>query len=152
MSLPIVVTHPSTLIHNGLRQLFTKSRFRPVRIATSLTEELESFLTSGESCVWLTGVDKCFSATNALVRKIVERSGLAFDAPAPFDSATSLGEALLVPTRLYVKSCLAAIRTTGAVKALAHITGGGFPDNIPRALPDHLGVQIDDLEHSSFSL
>ena len=71
MSLPIVVTHPSTLIHNGLRQLFTKSRFRPVRIATSLTEELESFLASGESCVWLTGVDKCFSATNALVRKVV---------------------------------------------------------------------------------
>jgi two-component system nitrate/nitrite response regulator NarL len=71
MSLPIVVTHPSTLIHNGLRQLFTKSRFRPVRIATSLTEELESYLGSGESCVWLTGVDKCFSATNALVRKVV---------------------------------------------------------------------------------
>jgi phosphoribosylformylglycinamidine cyclo-ligase len=42
-----------------------------------------------------------------------------------------------------VKSCLAAIRETGAVKALAHITGGGFPDNIPRALPKHLGVRID---------
>jgi phosphoribosylformylglycinamidine cyclo-ligase len=51
--------------------------------------------------------------------------------------------ALLTPTRLYVKSCLAAIRTTGAVKALAHITGGGFPDNIPRALPKHLGAHID---------
>jgi phosphoribosylformylglycinamidine cyclo-ligase len=79
----------------------------------------------------------------SLVRKIVERSGLAFDAPAPFEPGKSLGEALLVPTRLYVKSCLAAIRTTGAVKALAHITGGGFPDNIPRALPKGLGADID---------
>ncbi len=57
--------------------------------------------------------------------------------------AQSLGEALLTPTRLYVKCCLAAIRTTGAVKALAHITGGGFPDNIPRALPKTLGAHID---------
>jgi phosphoribosylformylglycinamidine cyclo-ligase len=79
----------------------------------------------------------------SLVRKIVERSGHAFDAPAPFAPGKSLGEALLVPTRLYVKSCLAAIRTTGAVKALAHITGGGFPDNIPRALPKALGANID---------
>jgi phosphoribosylformylglycinamidine cyclo-ligase len=79
----------------------------------------------------------------SLVRKIVERTGLAFEAPAPFAPGKSLGEALLVPTRLYVKSCLAAIRATGAVKALAHITGGGFPDNIPRALPKDLGAQID---------
>jgi len=79
----------------------------------------------------------------SLVRKIVERSGLAWDAPAPFDPSRSLGAAMLVPTRLYVKSCLAAIRQTGAVKALAHITGGGFPDNIPRALPKTLGVHLD---------
>jgi two-component system nitrate/nitrite response regulator NarL len=71
MSLPIVVTHPSTLFHNGLRQLFNKSRFRPVRIATSLTDDLESYLGSVESCVWLTGVDRCFATTNALVRKVV---------------------------------------------------------------------------------
>ncbi|MGV3634883.1 MAG: phosphoribosylformylglycinamidine cyclo-ligase [Pseudorhodoplanes sp.] len=79
----------------------------------------------------------------SLVRKIVERSGLGFEAPAPFAPGKTLGEALLVPTRLYVKSCLAAIRKTGAVKALAHITGGGFPDNIPRALPKALGADID---------
>jgi phosphoribosylformylglycinamidine cyclo-ligase len=79
----------------------------------------------------------------SLVRKIVERSGLPFDAPAPFAPGKTLGEALLVPTRLYVKSCLAAIRKTAAVKALAHITGGGFPDNIPRALPKTLGAEID---------
>ncbi|MET0278535.1 MAG: phosphoribosylformylglycinamidine cyclo-ligase [Pseudorhodoplanes sp.] len=79
----------------------------------------------------------------SLVRKVVERSGLALSDPAPFDPAHSLGMALLKPTRLYVKSCLAAIRQTGGVKALAHITGGGFPDNIPRALPQALGAHID---------
>jgi two-component system nitrate/nitrite response regulator NarL len=71
MSLPLVVTHPSTLFHNGLRQLFAKSRFRPVRIATALTEELESYLTSAESCIWLTGVERSVTTSSALVRRIV---------------------------------------------------------------------------------
>jgi len=79
----------------------------------------------------------------SLVRKVVEQSGVAFDAPAPFAPVMTLGAALLAPTKLYVKSCLAAIRKTGAVKGLAHITGGGFTDNIPRVLPKHLGVRID---------
>jgi phosphoribosylformylglycinamidine cyclo-ligase len=79
----------------------------------------------------------------SLARKVVEKSRLGWDAPAPFDRGRPLGQALLEPTRIYVKSCLAAIRETKAVKALAHITGGGFPDNIPRALPDDLGVAID---------
>ena len=79
----------------------------------------------------------------SLVRKVVERSGLAFDAPAPFAPVMKLGGALLAPTKLYVKSCLKAIRETGGVKALAHITGGGFTDNIPRVLPKTLGVRID---------
>jgi len=79
----------------------------------------------------------------SLVRNIVARSGLPFDAPAPFSAVLTLGGALLIPTRLYVKSCLRAIRETGAVKGLAHITGGGFTDNIPRVLPKHLGVGID---------
>src|SRR6202044_1675078 len=69
----------------------------------------------------------------SLVRKIVEASGLGFDAPAPFSPVMTLGGALLTPTKLYVKSCLRAIRETGAVKGLAHITAGGFTDNLPRA-------------------
>jgi phosphoribosylformylglycinamidine cyclo-ligase len=79
----------------------------------------------------------------SLVRKIVEQSRIAYDAPAPFAPIMTLGGALLTPTRLYVRSCLRAIRETGAVKGLAHITGGGFTDNIPRVLPKHLGVGID---------
>ena len=71
MSLPIVVTHPSTLFHNGLRQLFTKSRFRPVRIVTSLNDELETYLRTQGSCVWLTGVETSIAATTVLVRKVV---------------------------------------------------------------------------------
>jgi len=79
----------------------------------------------------------------SLVRRIVQMSGLTWNARAPFDDAKSLGEALLTPTRIYVKSCLAAIRGSDAVKAFAHITGGGFPDNIPRVIPDGLGVALD---------
>ena len=79
----------------------------------------------------------------SLARKVVEKSGLTWDAPCPFAAGATLGEAMLTPTRIYVRACLAAIRESGGVKALAHITGGGFPDNIPRVLPDGLGVRID---------
>jgi phosphoribosylformylglycinamidine cyclo-ligase len=78
----------------------------------------------------------------SLVRKVVEKSGLALDAAAPFASGKTLGEALLTPTRLYVRSCLEAIQT-GGVKGLAHITGGGITDNLPRCLPDGLDGEVD---------
>ena len=79
----------------------------------------------------------------SLVRKIVERAGLKFSDPAPFAPEKSLGEALLEPTRIYVKPLLSALRKTRAIKAFAHITGGGYPENIPRVLPEGLGVRID---------
>lgn len=79
----------------------------------------------------------------SLARKVVEKTGLPWTESAPFAPKQSLGEAILTPTRIYVKSCLAAIRETKAVKGLAHITGGGFPDNIPRVLPKELGARID---------
>ncbi|MFN2307672.1 MAG: phosphoribosylformylglycinamidine cyclo-ligase [Paracoccaceae bacterium] len=77
----------------------------------------------------------------SLVRRIVEVSGLAWSDAAPFADST-LGEALLTPTRLYVTSALKAVRA-GGVHALAHITGGGLTENLPRVLPDGLGVSID---------
>ena len=87
----------------------------------------------------------CHSNGYSLVRQIVEMSGAAYDAPAPFDPSRSLAEALLEPTRIYVRSLLSVLKEkeNEGIRALAHITGGGFPENIPRVLPDHLGAEID---------
>jgi phosphoribosylformylglycinamidine cyclo-ligase len=79
----------------------------------------------------------------SLVRKVVARTGLDWSSPCPFAQEKTLGEALLVPTRIYVKLLLAALKRTKGIRALAHITGGGFIDNLPRVLPDGLGCRLD---------
>jgi len=79
----------------------------------------------------------------SLVRRIVERTGLGWRDAAPFAPGLKLGEALLTPTRIYVRQLLETIRGTHAVKAIAHITGGGLTDNVPRVLPDGLAAEID---------
>ena len=84
----------------------------------------------------------CHSNGYSLVRRIVTEAGLDYGHGAPFAPGSSLGDALLVPTRIYVKSCLAAVRG-GGVKALAHITGGGLVENLPRVLPPGTAAVLD---------
>ena len=79
----------------------------------------------------------------SLVRRIVSESGLRWSDPAPFADDRTLGAALLEPTRIYVRSVLRAIRGTHGIKALAHITGGGFAENIPRVLPKDFAAELD---------
>jgi phosphoribosylformylglycinamidine cyclo-ligase len=79
----------------------------------------------------------------SLIRKLVEMSGAHYDETAPFDRTTKLGDALLAPTRIYVKPLLKVLRGGNAIKALAHITGGGFFENIPRVLPKTCVAEID---------
>jgi phosphoribosylformylglycinamidine cyclo-ligase len=102
--------------------------------------ELPAGVTDGDVLLGLAS-DGVHSNGYSLVRRVVERSGLAWDAASPFGQGP-LGAALLAPTRLYVKPALAAVRA-GGVHALAHITGGGLTENLPRVLPEGLGVEID---------
>ena len=85
----------------------------------------------------------------SLVRSVVKRSGLAYDAPAPFADGVLLGPALLEPTRIYVKQVLEVVRATRAIKGLAHITGGGLPGNVPRCLPAGTRARLDAREWSA---
>jgi phosphoribosylformylglycinamidine cyclo-ligase len=85
----------------------------------------------------------------SLVRKLVENEGLAWGDVAPFSPAQTVAQALMVPTRLYVKPVLAALKATGgggkggAIKGLSHITGGGLSENLPRVLPAGLAAHVD---------
>ena len=78
----------------------------------------------------------------SLVRRVIEHSGAAYGDAAPFENGRTFGEVLMTPTRIYVKSCLAALKT-GGIHALAHITGGGLVENLPRVLPHDLCANIN---------
>ncbi len=77
----------------------------------------------------------------SLVRRIVDVSGLAWDAPAPFEPSQSLADVLITPTKIYVRSCLEGLKAD-LIKGLVHITGGGFYENLPRVLPKGLGCDL----------
>ena len=102
--------------------------------------DLPSGVVAGDILLGLAS-DGVHSNGYSFVRKVVALSGLDWAAPSPF-SEGSLGQALLKPTRLYVKQSLAAVRA-GGVHALAHITGGGLTENPPRVIPDGLACEID---------
>jgi phosphoribosylformylglycinamidine cyclo-ligase len=78
----------------------------------------------------------------SLIRKVLTEANLSYNDPANFLEGKTLGEALIIPTRIYVKSCLALCKANIA-KAFAHITGGGFIENIPRVLPETLAANIN---------
>jgi phosphoribosylaminoimidazole synthetase len=79
----------------------------------------------------------------SLIRKIVADNRLSYASPAPFDAGRSLGEALLTPTRIYVKSLLPILKSHD-VRGFAHITGGGLTENVPRVFPDGLKARFDE--------
>ncbi|MEE4345390.1 MAG: phosphoribosylformylglycinamidine cyclo-ligase [Paracoccaceae bacterium] len=103
-------------------------------------QDLPAGVAAGDVLLGLAS-DGVHSNGYSLVRKLVEVSGLGWQDDCPFGTG-SMGEVLLTPTRLYVTQVLAAIRA-GGVHALAHITGGGLTENLPRVLPDDLGAAID---------
>ncbi|MDG1289661.1 MAG: phosphoribosylformylglycinamidine cyclo-ligase [Lentibacter sp.] len=103
-------------------------------------QDLPSGVVEGDLLLGLAS-DGVHSNGYSLVRKLVEVSGLGWDADCPWAEGT-LGAALLTPTRLYVKQALAAVKS-GGVHALAHITGGGLTENLPRVLPEGLGADIN---------
>ncbi|TGZ84011.1 phosphoribosylamine--glycine ligase [Ascodesmis nigricans] len=78
----------------------------------------------------------------SLIRKIIALKNLSYNDAAPWNSTTTIGDELLLPTRIYVKPVVKIVKQ-GLVKGISHITGGGLTENIPRMLPDNLAAEVD---------
>ena len=128
----IVVGSRSSSNSNRLREIAEKAGLPGYLVDGPEDLQREWFV--DRHCV---GVTAGASAPEVLVRRVVERSGLGWNDAAPFAPGQTLGEALMTPTRIYVKSVLPLIKA-GLIKGGAHITGGGIADNFERVLPKHV--------------
>lgn len=122
----------------------TASEFHSERIFSSQILPREGDINDGDIVLGFSS-SGIHSNGYSLVRKVVERSDVQYGDPAPFDESKTLGQILLTPTRIYIKMLLNAVRS-GKIKALAHITGGGLTENIPRVLSKQFGVFLDAAE------
>ena len=147
MSLPIIVTHPSPLLHKGLRQLLLKSRFRPVRVATTLTGDLETYLTSLEGAVWLTGIERSLAITNALVRKVVAanpciKAVIMAGSQKPEDIVAVLKAGACG----YVRQDIGGETLLKALELIAHGELIVHPQLVPSETADTNGLAADSLD------
>ena len=150
MSLPIIVTHPSPLIHKGLCQLLMRSRFRPVRVATTLTQDLETYLFSLEGAIWLTGIERSLAATNSLLRKIVSanrrvKAVIMTDSQKPEDIVAALKAGACG----YVRQDIGGETLLKALELIAHGELIVHPQLVFLETADANGLTADNLDEDA---
>ena len=122
---PVEITGDRQVVIDRCGRIVVAQVIHPVRDALAIDKAVTGFALHG-----------------AMRTVVVERSGLSWDAPSPYSDVT-LGEDLLRPTRIYVKGAVAAIAEGRVLHGLAHITGGGLTENLPRMMPEGLGAEVD---------
>ena len=127
MRIPLIVTHPSTLMHGGLRSVFTKSQFGPLFIAPELSEELERQIGSSENCIWLLGVGRYDSATNDLLRRVKTAApGMkpvilaAYHKPGDISAALKAGACGFLCQDMSAEQLLRSLELTAGGQAVVH--------------------------------
>jgi two-component system, NarL family, nitrate/nitrite response regulator NarL len=120
-SSPLVVTHSCTLLHDGLRQIFKKSAFGPVRVVSTLDAETEAYILGQENCVWLVGIEKDSSSTNGLVRRVTARNpGVKAVVLAADQRASDIVAALQAGACGYLCQDISAERLIKSLELIAH--------------------------------
>lgn len=127
MKTPLIVTHPATLLHDGLRQTFAKSQFGPLSIASNLSDELESQMRASESCMWLIGVQRYDAATDQLLRRVTASAPgvkgvilAAHYAPEDMAAALNAGACGFLSQDIPAEQLLAALELIALGQAVVH--------------------------------